>query len=178
MAALPADTAKLGRRLALAENLLAAVPFAVVATVAFVNVLSRYFLNASLAFTSELTVNLAVWMVMMGAVIGLREGAHLGFGALHDKASGAVRAVMTTVIAIVVLAFLAVLLYFGLEMAWQQAERGRATPSIGVPQWLFTLALPVGALLGVHRTIQAARAGFRAPGESRPDAASSEEAGR
>ncbi len=150
------------RRLALVENLLAAVPFAVVAVVAFVNVLSRYFFNASLAFTSELTVNLAVWMVMMGAVIGLREGAHLGFSALYDHAPGVVRGVLTVVITLTVLAFLAVLLFFGLEMALQQAERGRATPSIGVPQWVFTIALPIGALLGVYRAIQAGLSGFRA----------------
>ncbi|EHR61109.1 TRAP transporter small permease [Saccharomonospora cyanea] len=150
------------RRLALVENLLAAVPFAVVAVVAFVNVLSRYFFNASLAFTSELTVNLAVWMVMMGAVIGLREGAHLGFSALYDHVPGVVRGVLTVVITLTVLAFLAVLLLFGLEMALQQAERGRATPSIGVPQWVFTIALPIGALLGVYRAVQAGVSGFQA----------------
>lgn len=163
------------RRLALVENLLAAVPFAVVAVVAFAGVLSRYFFNASLAFTSELTVNLAVWMVMMGAVIGLREGAHLGFSVLHDRARGALRGVLTVAITLTVLAFLAVLLFFGLEMALQQAERGRATPSIGVPQWLFTIALPVGALLGVYRTIQAGLSGFRT---STVEQAPNEEAGR
>ncbi|MEU3275386.1 TRAP transporter small permease [Saccharomonospora sp. NPDC006951] len=171
------------RRLATVENLLAAIPFAAVALVAFVNVVSRYFLNASLAFTSELTVNLAVWMLMMGAVIGLREGAHLGFSALHDRARGAVRATMTVLITLSILVFLAVLLVFGLELALQQAERGRATPSIGVPQWLFTIALPVGALLGAYRTIQAGRAGFRtvtadAPAATTGDNKDDEEAGR
>lgn len=149
-----------GRRLAVVENLLAAVPFAVVAVVAFVNVVSRYFFNLSLAFTSELTVNLAVWTLMMGAVIGLREGAHLGFSALHERARGAVRGVMTVLIAAAVLGFLLVLLWFGLDLTLRQVDNGRATPSIGVPQWLFTIALPVGALFGVYRTIEAARRGF------------------
>ncbi|MGW9307295.1 TRAP transporter small permease [Saccharomonospora azurea] len=161
----------LSRRLALVENLLAAIPFAVVAVVAFAGVLSRYFFNASLAFTSELTVNLAVWMIMMGTVIGLRERAHLGFSVLYDRARGAARTVLTVAVTVAVLTFLAVLLYFGLDMALQQAERGRATPSIGIPQWMFTLALPVGALLGVYRTLRASRSGFgtstveRTPGE-------------
>jgi C4-dicarboxylate transporter DctQ subunit len=165
----------LSRRLALVENLLAAIPFAVVAVVAFVNVVSRYFFNASLAFTSELTVNLAVWMVMMGTVIGLREGAHLGFGALYDRTRGVTRTVFTIVVTVAVLAFLVVLLYFGLEMALRQAERGRVTPSIGIPQWVFTIALPIGALLGVYRTIRASRSGF---GSSPVDRAPDEEADR
>lgn len=163
------------RVLTTAENVLAAVPFAVVAVVAFVNVISRYFLNASLAFTSELTVNLAVWMVMMGAVIGLREGAHLGFSALHEKVTGLVRQAMTVVITVAILTFLAVLLYFGVDMALGQLDSGRATPSIRVPQWLFTAALPAGALFGARRTVQAARAGFR---RSTVDSQPSEEADR
>lgn len=163
------------RVLGTVENVLAAVPFAIVAVVAFVNVVSRYFLNAALAFTSELTVSLAVWMVMMGGVIALREGGHLGFSALHDTATGAVRSVMTVVITAAILAFLAVLLVFGIDMAVLQAGSGRTTPSIGIPQWLFTLALPIGALLGAYRTVQASRAGFR---RSTVDALPSEEADR
>ncbi|OLT46995.1 C4-dicarboxylate ABC transporter permease [Saccharomonospora sp. CUA-673] len=163
------------RVLEVVENVLAAVPFAIVAVVAFVNVVSRYFLNASLAFTSELTVSLAVWMVMMGGVVALREGGHLGFSALHDAATGAVRAVMTVLISAAILAFLAVLLIFGIDVAMLQAESGRTTPSIGIPQWLFTIALPVGALLGAYRTVQAGRNGFR---RSTVDALPSEEADR
>ncbi|TCP53550.1 TRAP-type C4-dicarboxylate transport system permease small subunit [Tamaricihabitans halophyticus] len=143
------------------ENTLAALPFAVVAAVAFVNVISRYFFNASLAFTTEITVNLVAWTVMMGAVIGIREGAHLGFSALYDRMRGTTRLVMTVLSTAAVLAFLAVLLVFGIELAAEQAQRGRGTPAIDVPQWLFTIALPVGALLGAHRAIQACHAQLR-----------------
>lgn len=163
------------RALTTVENVLAAVSFAIVAVVAFVNVVSRYFLNASLAFTAELTVSLATWMVMMGAVIALREGGHLGFSALHDAATGALRGVMTVLITAAILAFLAVLLFFGIDMAALQAWSGRTTPSIGIPQWLFTAALPVGAVLGAYRTVQAGRAGFR---HSTVDALPSEGADR
>ncbi|KID29588.1 TRAP-type C4-dicarboxylate transport system, small permease component [Prauserella sp. Am3] len=163
------------RVLTTVENLLAAAPFAVVAVVAFVNVVSRYFLNASLAFTSELTVSLAVWMVMMGAVIALREGGHLGFSALHDAARGPVRGVMTVLITAAIVAFFVVLLFFGIDLAALQAWSGRSTPSIGLPQWLFTAALPVGAVLGVYRAVQAGRAGFR---RSTVEALPSEEADR
>src|SRR5690606_4905357 len=149
-----------GRRLAVVENLLAAIPFAVVAVVAFVNVVSRYFFNLSLAFTGELTVNLAIWMVMMGAVIGLREGAHLGFAVLHQKVRGAVRTAMTALIAVAVIVFLVVLLWYGFDLAVRQLDSGRAPPSMDVPQWLCTLALPIGAVFGIYRTIEAARGGF------------------
>jgi C4-dicarboxylate transporter DctQ subunit len=39
-------------------------------------------------------------------------------------------------------------------MVVDQASSGRLTPALGVPQWIFSLALPFGALLGVIRTVQ------------------------
>ncbi|MEQ3553718.1 TRAP transporter small permease [Pseudonocardia nematodicida] len=149
------------RILTATENALAAIPFAVVAVIAFVNVVTRYFFNVSLAFTTELTVNLVVWTVMIGSVIGIREGAHLGFTMLRDRVTGRARDGLTVLVTLATVAFLLALLVHGTEMAAQQFERGRATPSIGVPQWLFTAALPVGAALGVHRAVRAGVAALR-----------------
>ena len=155
-----------GSVLTAVENTLAAVPFAIVAVIAFVNVLTRYFFNLSLAFTTELTVNLVVWTVMIGAVIGIREGAHLGFTALAERTRGRARQVHTVLVAGAVLVTLGVLFVQGLDMTLAQHHRGRATPSSGVPQWLFTLAVRVGATLGIVRTVQAARTALRTEGSA------------
>lgn len=144
----------LHRVLSVTENTVAALAFATITIVAFANVISRYFLNASLAFTSEITVNVVVWLTMIGAVIGVREGSHLGFSLLHDRLMGRAHQVVTVLIAAAMVLFFVMVLWFGLELALQQRESGRATFSIGIPQWLFTLALPVGSALGILRAIQ------------------------
>lgn len=136
------------------ENGLASVTFLVITVVAFANVISRYFLNASLAFTTELVVNLAVWLTMLGAVMGVREGAHLGFSALHEQLRGRVKDIVTVLIAVLMALFFLVLLRYGFDLALQQAERNRTTPSMRIPQWLFTAALPVCSALGILRTVQ------------------------
>ncbi|GAB3713596.1 TRAP transporter small permease [Nocardiopsis nanhaiensis] len=146
------------------ENALATAVFAAVATLALLNVVSRYFLGGSLAFTSEITVNLAVWLIMIGSVIGLREGAHLGFSLLYDRTTGTARAAMTVLITVAVLAYLAVFIAYGTQLVVHQVELGRATPAIGIPHWLFTLALPVGGVLGSVRAIQAAVVSIRMAG--------------
>lgn len=168
----------LDRTLRRVENGLAALVFAAVAALALLNVVSRYFLGGSLAFTSEITVNLAVWLVMMGTVIGVRENAHLGFGLLHDRATGAVRTVMTVLITVLTVVYFAVFVVFGTELIAHQIELGRATPAVGIPHWLFTLALPVGGLLGAVRAVQAAAASIRQVHPHEPAGAPAEGAQR
>lgn len=136
------------------ENGVAALAFALITGVAFTNVISRYFLDASLAFTTEITINVAVWLTMIGAVIGVREGSHLGFSLLHEKLEGKAKDVLTVIIGAAIAVFFAVLLWYGWELASSQMENGRSTPSMQIPQWLFTIALPVGAALGILRTVQ------------------------
>ena len=143
------------------ENGIAALAFALITGVAFTNVISRYFLDASLAFTTEITINVAVWLTMIGAVIGVREGSHLGFSLLHEKLTGRAKDALTLLIGAAMVVFFAVLLWFGWELASSQMANGRATPSMQIPQWLFTVALPVGAALGIVRTIQVTVRGLR-----------------
>ena len=56
-----------------------------------------------------------------------------------------------------IVVFLAVLLIWGGEMTIAQGLRGRATPSLGIPQWLFTLSIPLAGMLGINRSLQALR---------------------
>ncbi|WP_166828627.1 TRAP transporter small permease [Brevibacterium limosum] len=131
--------------------------FMMIVLVTFVNVLSRYIFKASLAFSEEITINLLVVLTMMGAVVGIRLGAHLGFTYLVENAKGRTRRVLLITGTTLIVLFLAVLLIWGGEMTIAQGLRGRATPSLGIPQWLFTLSIPLAGLLGILRSIQALR---------------------
>lgn len=139
------------------EDWVVVLSFVVIVIVTFVNVLSRYIFQASLAFSEEITINLLVVLTMMGAVIGIRLGSHLGFSYIVENAKGNTRRILVNIGAILMIIFLAVLLIWGGEMLIHQLQRGRATPSLGIPQWLFTLSIPLAGLLGILRTVQAAR---------------------
>ena len=139
------------------EDWVVILSFVMIVIVTFVNVLSRYIFKASLAFSEEITINLLVVLTMMGAVVGIRLGAHLGFTYLVENAKGQVRKVLLFTGTALIVAFLAVLLIWGGEMTIAQGLRGRATPSLGIPQWLFTLSIPLAGLLGIIRSLQALR---------------------
>ncbi|WP_109473740.1 TRAP transporter small permease [Ornithinimicrobium cavernae] len=149
------------RALSAVENGLTALAFATITSVAFLNVVTRYFLDASLAFTTEVTINVAVWLTMLGAVIGIREGSHLGFSLLQEKLRGRAQQVLTVLIGVAIILFFLILARYGWDQVASQLQSGRATPAMRMPQWVFTLALPVGSVLGILRTVQVTVRGLR-----------------
>ena len=67
------------------EEVLCALLFAIMGIIMFVNIISRYLLKYSLAFTEELVVSFFVWLTLLGAAIAFREGSHLGFTFITDR---------------------------------------------------------------------------------------------
>lgn len=156
------------RILRFVEDWTVVLSFLAIVVITFVNVLSRFVFRASLSFTEELTINLLVVLTMSGAVVALRTGTHLGFDLLLEKSRGKLHTVMVLASGLVVVLFLLVLLVFGGEMLLAQAERGRATPSLGIPQWLFTMAIPLTGLFGIIHAVEAVVTSLRGAG-SRQD---------
>jgi TRAP-type C4-dicarboxylate transport system permease small subunit len=52
------------------------------ALIAFINVLGRYFFHYSLAFTEEVTIHLFVMVVVIGSGIAFERSAHMGMTSL------------------------------------------------------------------------------------------------
>jgi len=61
------------------------VLLAVMTGVALLNVITRYVVRYSLAFTEEVVVSLFVWLTLFGTAVAFREGAHLGFNYLVER---------------------------------------------------------------------------------------------
>jgi TRAP-type transport system small permease protein len=65
-----------------AIKLLMAGLLAAMVVLVFGNVVLRYIFNSGIAVSEELSRWLFVWMVFLGAIVGLREHAHLGVDSL------------------------------------------------------------------------------------------------
>ncbi len=138
------------------ENTLIAVTFLFITLLAFANVVARYVFHASFSFTSELLVNLAVLLTMVGAAAATRLGTHPAFTLLRDSSRGILHKIVIVIVCLGMLIFFAIFLWLGFEMALKQMESGRLTPALQIPQWIFSMGLPFGALLGLIRTVQVA----------------------
>ncbi|MBP6684517.1 MAG: TRAP transporter small permease [Leucobacter sp.] len=138
------------------ENTIIAVTFLFITLLAFANVIARYVFHASFSFTSELLINLAVLLTMVGAAAATRLGTHPSFSLLRDSSRGVLHKIVVALVCVGMLVFFLILLWLGFETAMKQLESGRLTPALQMPQWIFTMGLPFGALLGAIRTIQVA----------------------
>ena len=143
------------------EEGIVVIVLSIMSTVAFVNIISREFANYSWSFTEEITINLFVFLTFVGTAIGVRENAHLGFTLLFDRANGVVRKMITVLVGALMGGLFLILSYYGLQMVLFQMDMGQKTPSLGWPQWIFSLAMPVGSVLCLYRTIQATIVEFK-----------------
>lgn len=63
-------------------KIIMAVLLAAMVVLVFGNVVLRYVFNSGIAISEELSRWLFVWMVFLGAIVGMREHAHLGVDSL------------------------------------------------------------------------------------------------
>jgi len=66
------------------DHWIVAVLLFAMASIAFINVLSRYLFHFSFAATEEVTINLFVWITVVGSGIAFERGGQLGMVTLYN----------------------------------------------------------------------------------------------
>jgi len=66
------------------DHWIVAILLFAMASIAFINVLSRYLFHFSFAATEEVTINLFVWMTVIGSGIAFERGGQLGMVTLYN----------------------------------------------------------------------------------------------
>ena len=141
------------RALSTVENVIIVISFAGITFLAFANVVARYVFHASFSFTSEILINIAVLLTMVGASAATRQGGHPSFSMLRDTSTGLRRRIVVLAICAAMLTFYLVFGWLGLNLVESQAASGRLTPALQVPQWTFTVAIPLWAAPGTIRPV-------------------------
>jgi TRAP-type C4-dicarboxylate transport system permease small subunit len=116
------------------------------------NVLVRYFTDISFAFTEEVSIFLMVVMTLVGASHAFAKGHHIAITYFVDRTPRLQHAArrLATVCSLAMFGLLAVL---GTKMAWDDYKFEVTTPSLGVPQWWYTVWLPAISALIVARLL-------------------------
>ncbi|AWJ93920.1 TRAP transporter small permease (plasmid) [Azospirillum baldaniorum] len=125
------------------EEALAAAAIAVMGLITFANVVTRYTTNVSLAFTEEYAIVLMVAMTLLGASVAVARDHHIRIGFLIDRFGprGRLRAELLA-LGVTALVFGA-LVVLGTLMTIDEYRFEISSPGLGVPQWLYTLWLPL-----------------------------------
>ena len=143
------------------EEIICAIITTVMLVLTFVNVLSRYILHYSVAFTEEITGNLFVLLCTMAAAIAAKRGAHLGLSLIPDALSEKPKAILVGITNILSGLFGLVLLYTGTLMVSHMKMIDAKSITLQFPAWIYGLALPVGAFFIVFRFWQGAYHSFK-----------------
>ena len=114
------------------------------AAIAFVNVLSRYLFHFSFASTEEITINLFVWMTVLGSGIAFERGLHLGMVTIYNLFPRKMKKVVIVFSAgLSAVLFLVVNVYM-IQAIYDEITLFKATSAaLGMPVWIYYLGVPV-----------------------------------
>src|SRR4030095_3162111 len=118
---------------------------AVLACDLMLGVFSRYVLMRTFTWYDEIARACFVWVVFLGAAVGVKRGAHFGLHLLVDKLPDRARQIAAFVTPLPVIVFSSVLVVKGL--AFMEFGRFQQLPVMGISKvWVYA-AMPVGGAL-------------------------------
>jgi len=127
--------------------MLACVLLAAISCLGMWQVLARFVFSQPSTWTEESMRRLLIWMVMLGTVVAFRRGALVSVDLMLRTARGAWLATVRWIITGTALAYLAVLLWYGIDLVTRIRFQTFASMELSMG-WAYA-ALPVGAALAM-----------------------------
>jgi TRAP-type transport system small permease protein len=118
---------------------------AVVIVLVFYNVLSRYILHTDVAWSSELSTLLLIWITFVGGAMAVRRNAHLGVTEFIMGLKPGARSRVDAVVLALTSFALGLLVYFGITLTLLSWDNIAIAIRISNGWWY--LAMPVGCAL-------------------------------
>lgn len=136
------------------ERFLGAAAMAAICLITLGNVLVRYLTDVSFAFTEEISVFLLVFLTLIGSARAFLDGNQIAVSFFVERCSPAWRRRWLLFALAASALMLALLVWYGTRMAWDDYDLEVTSPGLGWPQWLYTACLPVLSALVLARIAQ------------------------
>lgn len=138
------------------EEAICGVVFLCMTFLGFVNVVARNFTNFSLASTQELVINGMVILTVFGAAIAARNGHHLAVTVLYDSVPRKFRRMLVVISTLLIVVTLVLCSCFTYDLLANQYASGVVSSALQIPQWCYTLILPLGFVVLLIRQTELA----------------------
>lgn len=137
------------------ENILCALPMAVILIVEMIQVFYRYVLRSGIVWSDEVIVNLIVVAVMFGGARAIRTKEHTELTGTSDGLRPKARIIVRIITTIATLAFLVILVYASFLF---QSTTGRLkTTYLRIPMKYCYLPLAVGSCFMLYEFVKTIR---------------------
>ena len=148
------------------EDWLTVIIMALLALITFANVLVRYFTNASFAWTEEVSVFLMIVLAMVAGSAAVARNRHIRIEYFADSGPESRQRALAKFGAAMVALLFGLMAVLSARVLWDDVQYGETSPGIGVPQWWYTMWLPVLSVAIMGRAIGLLLRGGRAAAES------------
>lgn len=128
------------------EDWISVLVMAVLALITFGNVLVRYLTDSSFAWTEEISVFLLIVLTMTAGATAFLRNQHIRIELFADGGTPRRRRTLAIVSSTVVLLFFILLTALSARMALDDYTWGDTSPAIGVPNWWYTIWMPILSL--------------------------------
>jgi len=126
------------------DHLIAAILLFAMAAIAFANVLSRYLFHFSFSATEEITINLFVWLTVVGSGIAFERGGQLGMVTLFNMFPKHLQKAVVIFSAFLSAALFIIVDIFVIQAIYDEITLFEATsPALGIPVWIYYVGVPV-----------------------------------
>ena len=152
------------------DHWIVAILLFTMASIAFVNILSRYLFHFSFAATEEITINLFVWVTVIGSGLAFERGGQLGMVTLYilfPKKFKTLVIVFSAALSAVL--FLLVDIYM-IQAIYEELTLFNATSAaLGIPVWIYYIGVPIFSVFvfaGIYRDASVKLDGLKREGGS------------
>ena len=135
------------------EDWLTVIVMALLALITFANVLARYFTDSSIAWTEEFSVFLMIVLAMVAGSAAVARDRHIRIEFFAEGGSLARRRRLAQFGALLVALLFGLMAVLSVRVVWDDYRFGETSPGIGVPQWWYSIWLPVISTLNAWRAI-------------------------
>jgi len=135
------------------EDWLTVLVMAALALITFVNVLVRYFTNSSFAWTEEISVFLMIVLALVGGSAAVARDRHIRIEFFTESGSARRQRVLAQLGGLMVALLFALITVLSARVVWDDFRFGETSPGIGVPQWWYSIWLPVFSALITLRAL-------------------------
>ncbi len=125
------------------EDWATAIIMALLACITFANVLVRYFTDSSFAWTEEFSVFLMIALVMVAASAAVARDRHIRIEFFTERGSATRQRRLALFGAAMVALLFGLMVVLSVRLVWDDYRYGETSPGIGVPQWWYSIWLPI-----------------------------------
>ena len=135
------------------EDWLTVAVMAALALITFANVLVRYFSDQSFAWTEEISVFLMIVLALVAGSAAVARNRHIRIEVFADAGPPRRRRALARFGALMVALLFAIMAVLSARIVWDHVQWEETSPGIGVPQWWYSIWLPILSVVIAGRAL-------------------------